>query len=534
MGFWDTFVDTLSEAADGVTDAISDAVSHAVSGEPPAAAAKGHATMTKLDMLTQMVRDHELYWTALAQQQPTDLLRTFMVSRWDPFYRAWVDHRGHITEYTAPEIRDGFIAAMARELSSLRELARYNYIGTPDLSTAVPGEITVGYHHGGGGGGGWRGGTRRFNMGGGGWGWGGWGYPYAALAQPAYVIPPGCYLDAYGQILCPAPVEQVPASPAVAGWFDDVTGAITGTVKSAVRGVTHVVSSAANTVGHTLKQLKGPIEAAAATAAGAAALAIPGVGPLVAPMASGFARSLVDAAAGSGDVQAAAQQVIAQAVQTAQTDPHVAHAFGLAQEAVAKSAVAYHAVDQVAKAATGANAAAAQLAEIVSSAAAGDPAAQKMMQLAQSAVRAADAQAAPAPAAVSGASRDGSDPRAQARAAAAQMDARVVGIVQRSDGSWALEPFGSSDDADDWFGQWLTMPHAFSYVAYFDKGDATWPGPLNEQLGKAALRDTHVSGFFVPALAGLAGFAAGYFGPAGVKWARAKYDEHRAHGAKAA
>lgn len=564
MGWWDDFTGGIGDVFDNFGAAITDLVSGSVD-------TKGQATMTtprqKLDHLTQIINEHERQWAALAQQQPTDLLRTFMVSRWDPFYREWILARtglepaGYID---VPEFLDALVGDYARKLSALRELAAANYIPTPDLGTAqhgVAGALTIQHtpsgqivithdpnghahaqphvgapHHGGGGGGGWHGhggggwhgGSRNFYMGGyDGW-WPGYGYGYP-LVQPVIQVPPGCYLDASGQVMCPV------AQPAVAGWLDDIGNAVSNTVKGAVHGVTHAMSSAVGTVGHTLSQLKGPIATAAGLAAAAAASAIPVAGPLVAPMAAGLAHSLVDAAAGSGSVQAAAQQVVAQAATAAQQDPHVATALVAAQQAVTKAATGFHAAAQVARAAQGDARAAAQLAEMVNAAAAGDPQAIAAMNLTQGAIAATDATPGDsAQLSVSGALIVGADVRAQARAAAAQYPARVVGIVLRSDGTWAMQSFASSDDADDWYGGWLGMPHAYQYVGYFDGGAAQ-----NESISRAYARThpsehTSVSGVVVPIVAALAGFAAGAFGPKGVAYAKAKWAEHKAQHPQAA
>ncbi len=375
--------------------------------------------MTKLDLLTEIVNQHGHFFAQVARENPTDLFRTFIVSRWEPFVHEWsyvarhAPYAASADPQSADSIVETAVASAAHKLSELRELARANYIPVPDLDAiaaaarggqpAVAGALTIrhtpqgqvvithdlnghmqpqvgGPHHhgGGGGGGGWHGGSRNFDMGwrGGGWGWG-WPYGYD-YAYPVVAVPPGCFVDAYGQVVCP----QV----AVAGWLDDIGNAVSNTVKSAASGISHVASSAIGTVGHTLAHFKGPIAAAAGLAAAAAAASIPVAGPLVAPMASGLAHSLVDAAAGSGDVKAAAVQVVAQAAQTAQTDPHVATALVAAQQAVTKAATGFHTAAQVAQAAQGDAQAAARLAEMVNAAAAGDPQAIAAMNLTQGAV----------------------------------------------------------------------------------------------------------------------------------------------------
>jgi len=61
----------------------------------------------------------------------------------------------------------------------------------------------------------------------------------------------------------------------------------------------------------------------------------------------------------------------------------------------------------------------------------------------------------------------------------------VVAVMLDPHGNWYAQGFGSSDSADDWFGGETRDPHGFVYAAYYDKHDATWPGPLNEAIGKA-------------------------------------------------
>lgn len=78
--------------------------------------------------------------------------------------------------------------------------------------------------------------------------------------------------------------------------------------------------------------------------------------------------------------------------------------------------------------------------------------------------------------------------RKQAADAAAKATGRVVGVFRTVDGCWTTQSFASSDDADDWFGDALDMPDAFVYAAYYDKGDPTWPHPLNEAVGHGQAR----------------------------------------------
>ena len=556
-------------------------------------------TMQKLDLLDRIVAAHETHFAGVAQEAPTDLLRTFMVSRWDPFFRTYSLERGKVSAHMAPEVIAGFIAASAHALSQLRELARANYVPVPDLAqlAAAPASTAVSGPHGGGGGGfhgggfhggGWGGGPPRNYWGGGyswgygrpwgggGWGYPAWGYPVIENVYPTEVV----YADP-AQAQAPQGYDdqgQDPGALAVSGFFDDIGNA----VSSAVHGVESAASSGVSGVFGALKKMKGPIEIAAATAAGAAAAGIPGVGPALAPMASGIARSLVDSAAGGGEVKASAKQAVQAVKAQAARDPKVAQALAVAQRAVGKATAGALTVDQVMSAAAGDADAAARVKEILRRAATGDAAALAIVDMVNAASRdlgapaldlgsaAADGDAAVSgdrvglmlppwtvPAALGAAGgylfgkghvnvnvsgchvgAAAADPGALARQAAAQWPGRVVGIVLRSDGSWGLEPFATPDQADDWYGKWLGLPDAYRYVAYFDRSDASFPGPLNEQSSPRLARrhgrsassssDTAVSGVLSALLCGIAGFAAGHFGPQGVRWAKAKLAEHKA------
>jgi len=74
--------------------------------------------------------------------------------------------------------------------------------------------------------------------------------------------------------------------------------------------------------------------------------------------------------------------------------------------------------------------------------------------------------------------------RKQAHDLAAGKDDPVVAVMLATGGKWFSQGFATSDDADDWFGGETKDPSGFVYAAYFDKSDATWPGPLNEAIGK--------------------------------------------------
>lgn len=62
---------------------------------------------------------------------------------------------------------------------------------------------------------------------------------------------------------------------------------------------------------------------------------------------------------------------------------------------------------------------------------------------------------------------------------------RVIGVMIIADGSASTVAFASSDTADDWFGGAVRDPKTFVYAAYYDKGDPTFPSPLNEAVGHA-------------------------------------------------
>jgi hypothetical protein len=389
-------------------------------------------------------------------------------------------------------------------------------------------------------------------------------------------------------------------------------------VDKAYKDVRHTVIS-------TVKSLKGPLEAMASAAVSAAAMAIPGAGPLIAPIAGNLTKNLVDAATGTGSVKQAAQQALAQAAQAAQTDPNVAQALQLAQKAVAQGAVVTQTAQTVADAASGNPAAVQQVAQLAQAAAGGDPAAQTAIQTVQNmpslqgqlaavlqqiqqagqqataavsntASQAAAQLQAAVPAGDGGGDgggggggdggsdgggatvSSGDSPRLMAMHLAEKNGARVVGVVLRSDGAWDSKAFPSSDDADDWYGEWLHEPHSYLYIAYFDR-DASWPYPENEQISPHApgggtsvsggpwmpmlftpietaltallaagggymyghrhpqMSGYHAApgqqpqvgaGFLVPALAAAGGFAAGRWGGDAWQWVRDKWEADRA------
>lgn len=76
------------------------------------------------------------------------------------------------------------------------------------------------------------------------------------------------------------------------------------------------------------------------------------------------------------------------------------------------------------------------------------------------------------------------DVRARAQSLAAKRAGDVVGVIHTAkDNLWHALAFSSADDADDWLGTATHDPAAFTYAAYYDKTDFTWPHPMNEKIG---------------------------------------------------
>lgn len=297
-----------------------------------------------------------------------------------------------------------------------------------------------------------------------------------------------------------------------AGWFDSVTNA----VSSAVHGVEHAGEAAYHGITHTWKKLKTPIQLAATAFGG--------------PAAGALAGTVIDAA--NGDI--GAKQAIAQVRANAAVNPAIAKKLTAATTAAAKATAAVHVADTVAMAAQGDPSAGSQVQELVQSAAQGDPGATTALELAQTLAQMGGldpAQAAPATAqaAVSGIVSDLRHAAAHAvRTSPAQ--GPVIGYVRPHAGNPPqVRSFASVDDADDWFGQWLGLPDAFAYVAYYDRNDPSWPHPLNEQFGRTPPQDTQtVAGWLLPLVTGGAGFAAGYFSPELGRAAKHAYARARA------
>lgn len=78
------------------------------------------------------------------------------------------------------------------------------------------------------------------------------------------------------------------------------------------------------------------------------------------------------------------------------------------------------------------------------------------------------------------------DVRARAQALAAKRSGNVIGVIHTAkDGLWHAIGFSSTDDADDWLGTATQDPAAYTYAAYYDKSDYSWPHPVNEKIGGA-------------------------------------------------
>lgn len=252
---------------------------------------------------------------------------------------------------------------------------------------------------------------------------------------------------------------------------------------------------AGNGIAGTLAALAPQIAGAASQAAGAAA----------GPQAAALTTAVVNAATGTGSAQQVAQTALDAAKTAAQSDPAVQQALDTAHQAVAHATAAYHIAQTVSNAAQGDSNAQQQVAQLAASAADGDPAAQTAAAVATDLTNTASTNAV---------TQGVADPRSVAAVAAQGAACRFVGVVIPSDGNpMQVKCFGSSDDADDWFGGWLSQaPHAIEYIAYYDKSDASFPGPLNEQLSKRA-HETSArvgAGWVLPFLAG--GALGGYGG----------------------
>lgn len=76
------------------------------------------------------------------------------------------------------------------------------------------------------------------------------------------------------------------------------------------------------------------------------------------------------------------------------------------------------------------------------------------------------------------------DVRSRAQSIAAKRDGRVIGVIHTSkDNLWHALAFTNSDDADDWLGTATHDPSGYTYAAYYDKDDFSWPHAVNEKIG---------------------------------------------------
>ena len=76
------------------------------------------------------------------------------------------------------------------------------------------------------------------------------------------------------------------------------------------------------------------------------------------------------------------------------------------------------------------------------------------------------------------------DVRTRAQVIANKRAGSVVGVIHTlKDGLWHALAFRNADDADDWLGTATQDPASYTYAAYYDKDDYSWPHPVNEKIG---------------------------------------------------
>ena len=93
----------------------------------------------RADHLMDLVREHELHFARVAQEQPSGAVREFLDDYWTPFYT-------HFVRLSETDVARS-IDRLSNELSYLRSLAAYNGIPTPDLDTAQHGYTTTQGEH---------------------------------------------------------------------------------------------------------------------------------------------------------------------------------------------------------------------------------------------------------------------------------------------------------------------------------------------------------------------------------------------------
>jgi len=76
------------------------------------------------------------------------------------------------------------------------------------------------------------------------------------------------------------------------------------------------------------------------------------------------------------------------------------------------------------------------------------------------------------------------DVRRKAKTLAEKRAGNVIGVIHTpADNLWHMLAFRTADDADDWLDTATRDQAAYTYAAYFDKGDDTWPNPYIEKIG---------------------------------------------------
>lgn len=309
----------------------------------------------------------------------------------------------------------------------------------------------------------------------------------------------------------------------VAGWLDDIGHA----VKSAAVGIKDGALAVHHAVATTVQKFKGPITVVATAVATAYG------GPVAGAAAAKFCGPIIDGMANVGQKDPQAAQQLAQAHQQAAADPKIAAALAAAKAAVANTVAGYHIKQTLGNAAAGDPNAKAAVADLAQKAQANNPAAKSAWDIATGLVADAassyitskttpsklspeeeaqieiDPPAATVNGVVDGVTKG--DPREIARATAMATKGRVIGVVIPRGNPIQAKVFETADDADDWYGQWLSVPHAFTYVAYYDRQDPSFPGALNETIAPDAARASGVPAIW-PFLAGLGMGAGGYYG----------------------